>query len=696
MIDLKITEEQQMCKALELSGLVEIDAFVIRRRSYLISEYLLDEKGVFLTEKALDLQKNLSLPVGSLFEKIHQAHIKNVLNLLAHDPTKTVRFRQLSLPLANQYVESLIRWTLLKKETELLEKKDLATALLASVLTLLRQNVGSCFAAAPIMHMQLENPLFLLEDLYHLMTKGFLKRVLDGEEIQSPMSIKTGKFDLLQKVSSYAQKDPILQKILPSGFSIKAGESLFSLLQKREQSEFFKGYSQSLLLKCYEFTAASFADWKVDFYKWNLYKTLGLDPKNLEGIGGLLFQKLKEDLDQENEKIMGFQEEMQEDENRIRTLERLFEQSSSMDQLKRYKREMQSAVYHMHTLESMQSNSVKRAEYLSQLFKNIINSLLDLFPQYFQEVFDPDMVDDKIIDADSMAGFRLLYKFGRQEPSLWKMVENEKDYIFVLETFFKDIELSLIDRVVGNKLEERTHLENLINDILEKIREPDFVQQAYKRTEDPKKTPWSYSAGGSLEHFMQSFCETNRDFSKKVFYPEDPLDFCCQLIEFMKDIPWKSAKSFIDVFYKSFLMSNKVHAFRLLPGLPIFKKAWESRQNTYTFVRDNWIEPALSWYKKNGITEPLPAMVPLQSLLDQKMPEPIVFADSNWANDLLGFVVNPKTENFNLYRVKRNTMVPLVSWDKFFQKTKQETNAWTVYTNPAEYQNDLFSAKTRF
>lgn len=68
------------------------------------------------------------------------------------------------------------------------------------------------------------------------------------------------------------------------------------------------------------------------------------------------------------------------------------------------------------------------------------------------------------------------------------------------------------------------------------------------------------------------------------------------------------------------------------------------------------------------------------------MPEPIVFADTNWERELFGFVVNPGNGELELWRVDYTGRVgsPMAEWRPWLDGSRRAP-PWGVYTRPQEY-----------
>lgn len=534
-----------------------------------ITEELIDEKGLFQEARALELKINH--PVIRLF--LENKHAK-------------LKLRQLSLPLANSWVEELVCRSLGYPPGVKLTKRDVSRAFLLALMIPLRQTVGSCFATAPLIVVQKEQLPFLLEDLYNLMTRGFLKRVIEGEEYRVPISIKLGEIG-----------------------------------------------NQSPLLKCYEFTVASFSDWKIDFYKWNMYRSLGLHHEEVGGIGEVLYQMVDERLRLQHEEVNALVDDINRAQDQVRLTEALMRNAYDHDKLRRLKVEMQVQGHHLSVCEEMYHEKIAKIEKMTKLFEFMIKEFLKLLPHYFQEVYDPEMFEKRgEILEDSPAGFRLLYKHGRADPIVWTMVYNEDDYKGVLQDFFQRTESIIVS--------ESELIPYLIDKIIERINDPIFLESAKLRMGE--KTPWAYISGGNLESLVKCYFGFQGELTREDFFPETPMDLCIRLIELMKDLPHQ----------KPMLMLNEIHAFVLLPELKDFKEAYEYSGNTYTYVRDELI-------RKSKI---------------------LPFADTNWGNEMFAFVVNSRGE-MELARYNGRAILPLPeNWKELFVGKK-----WSVFTKPGEY-----------
>ncbi len=564
----RITEDHELCKRSIESGIFQIEQFRICRFSRLISDYIVNASGDVDLKKAKEVLNGFKIKAYGEFDAIFSDHVKQIIELFFQKKIQ-IKLRQLSLPLANNWVEEIIRVAVSNSGS--LDKRHISVALIGALLTFLRQSVGSCFATAPIILMQTNDPEFLFNDLCELIMRGSLKRVIDGAEYKVPISIKTSvNLDF-----------------------------------------------ESPLLRTYEYTVASFADWKTESYKWNLFSALGLDAKEEGGLGKAIYSLLEEKLDAVNKDISRLDEDLYLSEVRYSKNGAISERTQ------------------MTIFASELKEKRTYGEKIAGFFPFFVDELLKASLSHFQEVFDPSMSQDNSeILEDSPAGFRLVFKHGRSDPTVWTMIYNENQYRVALIDFFKQIEPDLIYKAAFP--EAKKFISEVIDKVIQTIQGMQFLLK--------DKEPWAYISGGNLESLVSCYYLLKNPLVKKDFFSETPLDLCAALIDYMKDLPYEISRQFEENPVKGILMTNKVHAFIFKPGLKSFSDAWHDSGNTYTYIRDN--------------------------------PGIISFADTNWGSDLFAFAHEPQTNEIKLYR--KSTfglkLLPKV-WDTYFDKTA----AWTLW-----------------
>lgn len=72
--------------------------------------------------------------------------------------------------------------------------------------------------------------------------------------------------------------------------------------------------------------------------------------------------------------------------------------------------------------------------------------------------------------------------------------------------------------------------------------------------------------------------------------------------------------------------------------------------------------------------------------LGYSLPPPIIFGDTNWVKDMFGFLVNPGTGKFELWRLDYTGSVgyPMLSWKQWVNGSRPNSK-WGIYIKPIEY-----------
>lgn len=701
---LRISEEQQICKYCLQAGLVEVELFRLSRRAKIIADFVLGLDGLLDPVKVEEALSAKPPPPLGLFDNTFFELVKRTLQLFLRNPRAELLLKRLNFPLANPFIETLIRNSLLLPAEKPLTKRDISLALLVALMTPLRQSVGSCFATAPLIRVQMEEGAFLLQELYDLLTRGSLKRTIEGEEVKVPVSTKTGSGDLLKRLGENGHLDPALRVALgTSKFVSSPFDTVREVIQKNVGidkvtfvEERFKAQLQSSLLKSYEYTVASFADWKIDFYKWNIYASLGLSHEAKGGIGEAIYQKLDFQLQKTNEEMTKLYEEIVLVESQIRMQESLLQNAYKEDQIRRHKVEIQVKSQHLLFCEDLYRKKRGDAEKLSTFFSFLIDQIVLLFPFYFQEAYDPDMfVEEGDIYEDRPAGFRLLFKHGRADPTVWTMIYTKDAYKKSLIEFFTMIEPILVTR--SDWEEGKDLIQGIMDQVIERIKAEDFVKIATNRLKEMhqetmrqtgSRLPWAYTSGGNVEAFIKCYYSLKKAPTKHVLKPKSPQELLESLIELMKDLPYKITNAFEKDPYKSILITNEVHAFLFKPGFDKeFLKSWSLSGNTFTYVRDNFIEKTKQDYHRILSDEQI-RRISGESLIVFLQSRGVlthwIIGDSNWGAEFLGILLHPKTEKLELWRIHAHMNKSLDLWNHLFDGSE-----WVVYANPDEYVGEM-------
>lgn len=168
-----------------------------------LAKMLIDAKGEIDRRKLFKaiqlLEKNLySLGTNRHHDGPFQQHMLKILQLFYSNPESVNALKRICRPLNHPTAERLIRETLVLQETAPLNDAHARQAAFSALLSRLRQNVGSCFATAPAILIQQDQPLRFLADIAQLFGTGRLNRIFEGVEYAVPLSVSSGVGDLFR------------------------------------------------------------------------------------------------------------------------------------------------------------------------------------------------------------------------------------------------------------------------------------------------------------------------------------------------------------------------------------------------------------------------------------------------------------------------------------------------------------------
>lgn len=689
----------------ELQSPFQIRNLIRARR---LADLLIDEKGEIkgdLILKAISILEGNLYPLGAGRESdlLSQKRILKTLQWL-NDISSQKKLKMISKPLSHKQADDIIRETLNLEPNTVVSDAHARRAVLASLLTDLRQSVGSCFATAPALLIHSENLPQFLQDMNDILSMGRLKRVSQGVETHVPISPTFGMGDLrrpavidprvegevddigfspglltafergglidrekglkervdhcreiVKKVFHdhtepvIATPEGIIRTALFAHFGIderilsdylkRPREMVFGSLMldmpraSRTQKGvgeacqlFLEGFdrakkafvvtAENALLKCWEFTLASFAESKEDFTKWNLYIGLGVNADEPGGIGAVLYSSLKDRMERLRERVEEYNREYEQLYAQLKFIEGRVQQASTEKELQWLRVEYRSRLNEFQTFEQMRDREVRRHDRMANIYKVIMEKYLELFPRYFQEIYDAEMNDvGQNFYDDRPAGFRLVYKHGRMNTSQWTRIDSPQEYSDALASFFvaTESELSHMDELHGFEQEVGEWVTLLVNHVKTK----EFLESAFQRVairnrspiiknplenlEKVDKKPWAYTSGGSLEHLLMNYFKL-RDKPQVVSrWVESPTELVVFIVDTLKKLPPKVQEELKSDEQMSLLMQSPTHAFRLLPNLKPFFDAWQTEAFTYTDVRDRFIHPSQNFYEMKEI-----------------------------------------------------------------------------------------------
>lgn len=183
---------------------------IARQLAYLLTNEEGEIKQSELLRAQNILEENLySIAPGSHHDTSQRTQLLTLIRQLGSNELLTLELKRISRPTGHSIADKLIRETLLLKENEPLTDAHAKRAVLSALFTKLRQNVGSCFATAPAILIQQEQPLQFLQDMNQLLGTGRLSRIIRGSEYTVPLSLSWGVGDLYRPFALFSLgKDP--------------------------------------------------------------------------------------------------------------------------------------------------------------------------------------------------------------------------------------------------------------------------------------------------------------------------------------------------------------------------------------------------------------------------------------------------------------------------------------------------------
>lgn len=378
----------------------------------------------------------------------------------------------------------------------------------------------------------------------------------------------------------------------------------FNLFAKAKNA--FKSIQENALLKSWEFTFASFAETKPGFTRWNMYSSLGFNPEEPGGIGACLYREIKEKLDRANQKMLEVQQDYEMLYSQLKMVESRMRNPSSEKESQWLRIDYESKRNEFYTMQEIRD----KLHFQAGRYANLLNELLDaydeLFPRYFQEVYDPDMHEVSVGPyEDSPAGFRLLYKHGRANTSMWTMIYTPQEFIESLSSFFVATEPELVGREEFQGLQQ--DLSELITHIVGHVRSEEFLLTSFDRMarahqspliknplenlDKVEKKPWAYTSGGTMSNLISCYFKLDRKPFETERWVENEMELLLYFVDLIKQMPAKLQEEVCASNGRSFLMHSPTHAFALTPSFPEFGEAVRQEIFTYTYVRDQLLKP---------------------------------------------------------------------------------------------------------
>ena len=595
------------------------------------------------------------------------------------EPDTQNQIKKIHKPVQNVSLDNMIRATLHLSQEHPLTDALAKRASIAAFLCDLRQHIGSCFATAPCLLIRKFRPDFFFGDVFDLMTKGSIRRVIEGKIFDLPIASSFGKGDsektfsldpvlyprkalyffimLLEKVDYFQEKaflekffvvkhlfrrwmhkfenktvhlKMLLQDFFLHVYNIKMEEvEKFRHMQKewdakdtfitakfpnanvaKAESQYqralliLKSITSNALLKTWEYTIASMSDVKLDMTHWNSFAALGMDSGQRGGLSENVLATAKSIAANYEKEIKVYQDQIEQMSDYLNALN-IRARSATPEQFQNLKQHALSQAAQLSRQIAERDDLINKINALSSKLQLFCDKIMEFYTTYFQEVYDPEIETSSFFD-DSPAGFRLVYKHGREDPNLWSCIFNDDDYVKMLTIFFHLMQSQFL------QLEELKPLKGeeigkFFSGILLHIQSDSFIKSAYERcfqrgqrlfrnfpTPLPKNAfrPYVYFAGGTMMQLTNVYFKREQTVTvveKNVQNTEELLAF---ILDTFLDLPLKvKEEGNIDPFL-GLLASCPTHAFVLRPYLKDMQNAIRRNEYPFTYIRDYILDPA--------------------------------------------------------------------------------------------------------
>jgi hypothetical protein len=313
----------------------------------------------------------------------------------------------------------------------------------------------------------------------------------------------------------------------------------------------FRAMTEMALLRSWEYSLASFCDAKLDFSRWNLYVGLGFHPEQKGGVGEILYRFIDGKLQACNREIESAHQAYERSISQVHAAESVIHSSLNDAYRHRMKAELANFIQEANTALEKRDAAIARAEALSKSFGAVVSQFDEKLQDHFQEIFDPSVRGEvsEIYD-DSPAGFRLVYKHGRSDASLWTSIRNEEEYLQSLREFFSSVERDLhLPAPLGGDF-----VSEIMTELIRMLQEPEFLISAKERSRAQNRlSPWDYISGGTMQTLVQNYYSRDKPLTELSCTPRSEKD----LLEFLQNVS-KGKRG-------PLLMHSPTHAFLFRP-----------------------------------------------------------------------------------------------------------------------------------
>jgi len=400
---------------------------------------------------------------------------------------------------------------------------------------------------------------------------------------------------------------PFLGSGMIHTISTKKSKACSAYIESYQAStEAFISQTEHPLLKAWEFTLASFAEVKSDISRWNLYISLGFQSGEEGGIADVILPLIQGHIDQLNEQIAHFQSMYDHTFAQVKSLEIRMRHVTTEQEAVWLRTEYRVQRKEMERALDMRDEAHDKGRALASVWQIMSAFYLEIFPSYFQEVYDAGMKEVAVgLYDDVPAGFRLLYKYGRSHPSTWTLIYTPQDYVQALCAFFTSTETELLQKASLQKIQ--AEVSQILTSVVLAIRDPQFLEKSIQRLAkhygEPipspklqtlhtlKRTPWNYLSGGTMGSLVSTYFARTTPPVEIKRWVETETELLAFYLDTLKELPLGIQERLIKQPDAGLLAYSPTHAFILKPAWSPFMEGWQNQAYTYSWIRDWWVLP---------------------------------------------------------------------------------------------------------
>ncbi len=413
-------------------------------------------------------------------------------------------------------------------------------------------------------------------------------------------------------------------------------------LNKKEKNEYFSNLflaketfihiNHNALLKSWELSLASLAEAEANFSKQHLAIALGInDFQDPFSIANTLNQVIEKEILTTNQDIEEAESKYNNLKGQINYIDTRLKHPINKQDSENLIAEFRLRRQELNRILSEWNEYQDKQKCLQTLSKFIINYYFDIFTNYFQALYDPEIVIiNKNFYEDKLAGFRIFYTHGRKNVGTWTPLYSEDEFISALSNFFSITEIDLKEKNFSKKLDKE--IEHCVREILSSIRKHDFLLGAFQRIasfyneplpKNPidnsfmiKYKPWVYASGGSPNSFLKAYFQLEENPTTSLKQAESPQELLAFFADSIKDLPSITKNNYLNQNKAFFLTSSPTHLFLTDPSNKMFRKCWDNDWYSYTWIRDIW-----ETQQKNFLSKTLLSQGAISRLLEEVQQE---------------------------------------------------------------------------